>query len=81
MKTLVTLWMLLLTSGASAQNIGIGVVSPTGTLDVARGTALNGTALFRGTTYASHFNYSTSEHTYIRGGKPFSHVIINGKTE
>jgi hypothetical protein len=46
-------------------------------LDVGRGTGNEGTAVFIGTEYRSHFNYSTSEHTYIRGGKSFSHVILN----
>ena len=58
-------------------NVGIGTTSPTGSLDVFRGTGVNGTALFRGTTYGSHFNYSTAEDTYIRGGKADSKVIIN----
>ena len=60
-----------------AQNVGIGITSPLATLDVARGTAFNGTAMFRGTSHASSFNYGTNEDTYIRGGKNFSNVIIN----
>jgi hypothetical protein len=47
------------------------------TLDVARGTAVNGTAMFSGTNYNSHINYSGNEDTYIRGGKPASNVHIN----
>ena len=58
-------------------NIGIGTTSPNATLDVFRGTALYGTAAFRGTTNISHFNYGTTEDTYIRGGKATSNVIIN----
>jgi len=58
-------------------NVGIGTAGPAATLDVARGTASSGTAVFRGTNNWSHFNYSTSENTYIRGGKPTSGVIIN----
>ncbi len=57
--------------------IGIGTISPTANLDVVRGTAPDGTAIFRGTTHVSHFNYSTNEDTYIRGGKTASNVIIN----
>lgn len=57
---------------------GIGSnASPTAQLDVMRGTATDGTAIFRGTTHASHFNYSSTEDTYIRGGKNGSKVIIN----
>lgn len=58
-------------------NTGIGTASPLATLDVIRGTAPNGTAEFEGTTYASHFNYSIAEDTYIRGGKAASNVYIN----
>lgn len=45
-------------------------------VDVGRSTGGDGTAMFLGTTYHSHFNYSTSENTYIRSGKG-NHVIIN----
>ncbi len=48
-----------------------------GILDVGRGTGGDGTAMLIGTTYNSHFNYSTSEHTYIRGGKGASKVYLN----
>ncbi|MFT7265136.1 MAG: hypothetical protein ACI9A2_003220 [Halioglobus sp.] len=68
----------LLVAGTSILigNVGIGL-APAGSLDVARGTESGGTALFRGTDRVSHFNYSTPEHTYIRGGKTSSHVFIN----
>jgi hypothetical protein len=46
-------------------------------LDVGRGTGGDGAALFLGTNYHTHFNYSTNEHTYIRGGKGASHVYLN----
>ena len=57
--------------------VGIGTPTPTANLDVVRGSAPDGTALFRGTTHASHFNYSSTEDTYIRGGINGSNVIIN----
>ncbi len=60
-----------------ADQVGVGTASPAATLDIARGTADGGTALFRGTARFSHFNYSTDEHTYIRGGKATSHVFLN----
>jgi hypothetical protein len=44
---------------------------------VARGTGSNGTAVFLGSAWASHFNYSTAENTYIRGGKNGSYVFLN----
>lgn len=61
-----------------AGNIGIGgLTNPTATLAVSRGLAPDGTAVFFGTKWASHFNYATNEDTYIRGGKDASKVIIN----
>ena len=57
-------------------DVGIGITAPLATLDVVRGTATNGTAMFRGTTNISHFNYYTGEDTYIRGGKSSSKVHI-----
>jgi len=63
-------------NGSNGASVGIGV-TPTATLDVARGTATNGAAMIRGTTHYCHFSFSTAEDTYIRGGKSTSHVIIN----
>lgn len=57
--------------------VGLGNTTPTAQLDVVRGTAPDGTAIFRGTTHVSHFNYATNEDTYIRGGKAGSNVYIN----
>lgn len=58
-------------------NVGIRDIGNYATLSVARGTAYDGTALFGGTQYNSHFNYSPAENTYIRGGKVGSRVYIN----
>jgi hypothetical protein len=58
-------------------NVGIGNITPLASLSVARGTGVNGTAEFRGTSFSSHFNYSTDETTFIRGGKATSMVVIN----
>lgn len=61
-------------------NVGIdpiGFAVPTATLDVQRGNALDGTAAFRGTNHISHFNYGTSEDTYLRGGKNGSALYFN----
>ncbi len=57
--------------------VGIGIPAPLASLEVARGTGNSGTAMFRGTTYHSHFNFSTNEDTYIRGGKDGANVVIN----
>jgi hypothetical protein len=59
-------------------NVGIGTVPLINVrLTVARGTGSYGTAIFRGSSYASHINYSDAENTYIRGGKPGSYVYLN----
>lgn len=59
-------------------NTGIAAPNPLATLQVGKGAGtLGGTAQFDGTTYSSHFSYSTTEDTYIRGGKATSQVIIN----
>lgn len=60
-----------------AGSVGIGTGGPTATLDVARGTAPDGAAVFRGTDRVSHFSYATAEDTYIRGGKATSNVLLN----
>ena len=44
---------------------------------VGRGTGIDGTAALSGTTFTSFFNFRTTEHTYIRGGKAGSRVFIN----
>lgn len=66
--------MTLTTNG----RIGIGFnLIPDAQLEVERGTGTLGTAAFRGTQWISHFNYSSTEDTYIRGGKNGSKVFIN----
>ncbi len=49
----------------------------TATLSVGRGTGSNGTAVFVGPSYPSHFNYSSTEDTYIRAGQDNGTVFIN----
>lgn len=46
-------------------------------LVVARGDGIDGTAVFTGPTYWSHFNYSTNEDTYIRAGVNGGTVFVN----
>jgi hypothetical protein len=60
--------------------VAVGGNNPIATLDVARGNAFEGTAVFRGTTYNSHINYGTDEDTYIRAGKANCNVILNDIT-
>ena len=60
----------------SSGNVGIGTTTPGSTLEIARGSGTS-TAKLNGTTYSSHFNYATDEHTYIRGGKATSKVYLN----
>ena len=57
--------------------VGLGTTAPAATLEVRRGLAPDGTAAFWGTARTSHFNYSTAEDTYIRGGKATSNVYLN----
>jgi hypothetical protein len=57
--------------------MGIGVSDPQATLVVARVAGSDGTVHLLGTQASSHFNYSTEEHTIIRGGKAGSHVMLN----
>jgi len=58
-------------------NTGIGLNNPAATIEVVRGTGGSGTAVFHGTTYNSHFNFSTNENTYLRAGKDNGVVVIN----
>lgn len=61
-------------------NVGIGTSTDaiTATLYVKKSTnSGDGTVVFKGTTHFSHFHYSASEDTYIRGGKDNSNVILN----
>jgi hypothetical protein len=57
------------------KRIGIGTNDPQASLDVyhTTGTTVN----IRGTVNISHFCFGTEEHTYIRGGKAGSNVLIN----
>lgn len=62
----------------TTNSVGIGNAAPIAPLDVVRNPALgNGTAVFRGSQYISHFSYGAAEHTYIRGGKAGAAVYIN----
>lgn len=60
-------------------NVGLGLnhLFPLASLDVLRGTAPWGTAVFRGSETFSYFNYGDGEQTYIRAGKYGSFVKIN----
>lgn len=59
-------------------NVGFGTAPlTTARVAVARGTGPYGTAMFRGSAYASHIHYSDAENTYIRGGKAGSFVYLN----
>lgn len=58
-------------------NLGIGTNNPTASIYAMRGTGVDGSAAFSGTNHTTHFNYSTDEDTFIRGGKSGSDVFIN----
>ncbi|MEM8900756.1 MAG: tail fiber domain-containing protein [Bacteroidota bacterium] len=57
--------------------LAIGHRRPRANLDVIRGTGTWGTLALRGTNRVTHFHYNEDEHTYIRGGKSNSNVILN----
>ncbi len=71
--------------GNTNHNTGIGLLfnqSPDHTLVVGKrrqsGPDINAGALaILGSAYTSHFNYSNTEDTYIRGGKLLSRVYVN----
>jgi hypothetical protein len=58
-------------------NVGIRISPTNATLGVIKAGNFEGSAVFGGTTYNSHFHYSNTEDTYIRAGKPGSNVYIN----
>jgi hypothetical protein len=65
----ITLLIMALITTNAQNNFPNGIVAN-------KGTSAGGSAIFIGTQYASHFHYSTTEDTYIRGGKPTSSVIV-----
>jgi Chaperone of endosialidase len=59
-------------------NISIKTINgANASLYVVKAGNFDGSAILAGTNYASYFNYSTTEDTYIRGGKDNSHLILN----
>ncbi|MFZ1528531.1 MAG: hypothetical protein WAT19_07270 [Ferruginibacter sp.] len=63
---------------AVGSKVGIGTSAPAYPLQIHRGANPNGSvAIFGSTSTASVFNYSTTENTYLRGGKVGSAVYIN----
>jgi Collagen triple helix repeat (20 copies) len=72
---------LFLNNNQQPVNISNGTNVNNSSLTVGRGFATEGTAKFIGTNYNSHINYSTTEDTYIRGGKPGSYVSLNTNTQ
>jgi hypothetical protein len=61
-------------------NTGIRSTYLNASLVVARGDGTDGTAVFAGPNYWSHFNYSVGEDTYIRAGVDGGTVYINKTT-
>lgn len=70
----------LQSSGSSGMHITGGNVgiqrTPTATLDIARGTAGDGTLAIRGTTWTSQFNSGADEHIYLRAGKANARIYM-----
>jgi hypothetical protein len=61
----------------STGNLGIRSNAFTSSLFVAKSGNVDGSAVFGGTSYNSHFNYGVNEDTYIRGGRNGSLVVLN----
>lgn len=77
------LYLMSLNSGSSPRmsvwndgRVAISSAIPDATFTVGRGSGNGGTAMFLGSQRITHFNYSTDEHTYIRGGKYSSNIYI-----
>lgn len=69
-----------LTGATLAANVLASSLKSVGKLEglrVARGSFDSGTAAFEGSVNSSNFNYSADEHTYLRGGKAASDLILN----
>jgi hypothetical protein len=58
-------------------NMGIKTGPANASLYVRKWTNFGGAAIFGGTTYNSHFSYSNTEDTYIRGGRNGGRLFIN----
>jgi len=65
--------LVLLTNG----NVGIRSFDNDASLHIGRGAGSFSTAVIDGTDYASYFNYSSLEYTYIRSGIAGGYVYIN----
>jgi hypothetical protein len=70
------LFILIQIHFAGAQ-VGIGTNNPAARLDITKPGGDTPTINLRGTANISHFNFGIAEHTYIRGGKAGSNVLIN----
>ncbi|MES2795327.1 MAG: tail fiber domain-containing protein [Bacteroidota bacterium] len=58
-------------------NVSIAAGAANTTLYVTKNGNFDGTAIFGGTNYASYFNHSNNEDTYIRPGRTVGKVILN----
>jgi Chaperone of endosialidase len=65
---------------ASNGNIGLGTLPSNASLFAVKGSNFDGSAVFGGSQYNSHFHYGTEQSTYIRGGITGSKVFINDIT-
>jgi hypothetical protein len=66
----------ILLGNAAAVNYSQGLFQASNGLYAYKGTNAAGSAIFGGSEHASHFNYSTTEDTYIRGGKTTSNLYL-----
>ncbi len=61
----------------NAGNVGFGTAPTNASLYLIKKQNFDGSAVFGGTDYNSHFHYSGTEDTYIRAGKAGGNVYIN----
>jgi hypothetical protein len=68
--------------GYTGQNIGLtgGNAAAGYAVEAGKGSSINGAARIYGTVDGSYFMFSADEHTYIRGGKAVSAVLIGDST-
>ncbi|MBK8502857.1 MAG: tail fiber domain-containing protein [Saprospiraceae bacterium] len=65
---------------ANTGNTSIRTNENGATLNIGRGDGIDGTAVFTGPNYWSHFNYNIGEDTYIRAGVAGGTVYVNKTT-
>jgi hypothetical protein len=61
---------------AAGTNYSVGHFNAQNGITASKGNNNAGSAVLYGSVYATHFNYSSTEDTYIRGGKATSNIYV-----